>query len=50
MIISNPINIKYLTDLDAEGVFLVNSSENIFLTDSRYIEGVNNKLTIEDEI
>lgn len=50
MIVSNPINIKYLTDLEAEGVFLVNSSENIFITDSRYIEGVNNQLTIEDEI
>lgn len=50
MIVSNPINIKYLTNLEAEGVFLVNASENIFITDSRYIEGVNNKLTIEDEI
>lgn len=50
MIISNPVNIKYLTNLEAEGVFLVNLNENIFLTDSRYTEGVNNQLTIEDEI
>ena len=50
MIVSNPINIKYLTSIDAEGVFLINSNENIFLTDARYIEGVNNLLTIEDEI
>lgn len=50
MIVSKPVNIKYLTDLEAEGVLLVNSAENIFITDSRYIEGVNNQLTIEDEI
>ena len=50
MIISNPVNIKYLTSIDAEGTLLVNSSENIFLTDARYIEGVNNLLTIDDEI
>lgn len=50
MIVSNPLNIKYLTNLEAEGVLLVNLNENIFLTDSRYIEGVNNQLTIEDEI
>jgi len=50
MIISNPINIKYLTSIEAEGVFLVNSYENVFITDSRYIEGVNNLLTLEDEI
>ena len=50
MIISNPINIKYLTGLDAEGYLLINESENVFVTDSRYIEKVNSKLTIEDEI
>lgn len=50
MIVSNPVNIKYLTSIEAEGVFLVNQNENIFITDSRYIEGVNNLLTLEDEI
>ncbi len=50
MIVSNPVNIKYLTSIEAEGILLVNSSENLFLTDSRYVEGVNNLLTIEDEI
>ena len=50
MIVSNPINIKYLTGLDAEGIFLVVPKENVFITDSRYIESVNNKLTISDEI
>ena len=50
MIISNPINIRYLTGLTEEGTFIVSSRENIFITDSRYIESVNNKLTLDDEI
>lgn len=50
MIISNPTNIKYLTGVNAEGILLLTRKENIFLTDGRYIEEVQNVLTIDDEI
>ena len=50
MIVSNPVNIKYLTGIEAEGILLITLKENIFITDSRYIEAVNTILTIEDEI
>lgn len=50
MIVSNPINVKYLTGLEEEGIFIIAPKENVFITDSRYIESVNNKLTIDDEI
>ena len=50
MIVSNPVNIKYLTGIEAEGTLLIALKENIFITDSRYIEAVNTILTIEDEI
>lgn len=50
IIISNPINIKYLTGIEAEGTFLITPKENIYITDGRYVEAVNNKLTINDEI
>jgi len=50
MIVSNSNNIKYLTGLEAEGTLLITKKENIFITDSRYIEEVNNALTIHDEI
>ncbi len=50
IIISNPINIKYLIGVDAEGVLLITPKENIFITDGRYIEEVNKTLTIDDEI
>ena len=38
MIISNPVNIRYLTNIKAEGILLVTRKENIFITDARYIE------------
>lgn len=50
IIISNPINIKYLIGVDAEGTLLITPKENVFITDGRYIEYVNNTLTIDDEI
>lgn len=50
MIVSNPINIKYLTGLEAEGTLILARKENFFLTDGRYIESVKSLLTIEDEI
>ena len=50
MIVSNPINIKYLTGIEAEGILILARKENFFLTDGRYIEAVRGLLTIEDEI
>lgn len=50
MIVSNPVNIKYLTGIEAEGVLLITLKENLFITDSRYIEAVNSIITIDDEI
>ena len=50
MIVSNPINIKYLTGIEAEGTLILARKENFFLTDGRYIESVRSLLTIEDEI
>lgn len=50
MIVSNPTNVKYLTGLSEEGYLILGPKENIFVTDSRYIESVNNNLTIDDEI
>ena len=35
MIVSNPVNIKYLTGIDAEGVLLITIKENIYITDAR---------------
>ena len=50
LIITNPINIKYLTNIEAEGVLLLTRKENIYITDSRYIEHVHSILTLFDEI
>lgn len=50
IIISNPINIKYLTRIDAEGTLLITPKENIYITDGRYIEHVHSILTLFDEI
>ncbi len=50
MIVSNPVNIKYLTGIEAEGILLITLKENIFITDGRYVESVNTILTIDDEI
>ena len=50
MIISNPTNVKYFTGLEAEGVLLITRKENIYITDSRYIEYVSNTITPFDEI
>ena len=50
LIISNPINIKYLTNIEAEGVLLLTRKENIYITDSRYAEYVNSVITPFDEI
>ena len=50
MIVSNPVNIHYLTNIDAEGVLLLTLKENIYITDDRYIEKVQRTLMIDDEI
>ena len=50
MIISNPVNIRYLTNIVAEGILLITRKENIFLTDGRYIEEAQSVLTIDDGI
>ena len=50
MIITNPVNIRYLTNINAEGVLLITRRENVYITDGRYMETVNNSLTIEDEV
>ncbi len=49
-IVYNPVNIRYLTGLEAEGILILSKYDNIYITDSRYIEEVRNKITIEDEI
>ena len=50
MIVSNPVNIKYLIGVEAEGILLITRKENVYITDGRYIEAVNSILTIDDEI
>jgi len=50
MIITNELNIKYLTNISAEGILLLTRKENIYITDSRYIEDVHGTLTLFDEI
>ncbi len=50
IIISNPINIRYLIGIEAEGTLLLTRKENIYITDARYIDKVNSMLTIDDEI
>ena len=50
IIISNPVNIRYLTNIEAEGVLLITRKENIYISDGRYIDDVNHTLTIDDEI
>lgn len=50
MIIANPVNIRYLTKIEAEGILLITRKENIFITDGRYMEYVSSIITPFDEI
>lgn len=50
MIIANPLNIKYLTKIEAEGILLLTRKENIYITDARYMEYVSNIITPFDDI
>ena len=50
MIVSNPVSIKYLTNINLDGLLLITRKENIFLTYSMYIEMVKATVTINDEV
>ena len=50
LILTDPVNIRYLTNINAEGIFLLTRKENIYITDARYIEDVHSTLTLFDEI
>ncbi len=50
LIIMNPVNIRYLIGVQAEGTLLLNEHETVFITDARFIESVSSVITIEDEI
>jgi len=50
MIVTNPVNIRYLTNIQSEGVLLITRKENVFLTYTMYIEDVKNTLTIDDDV
>ena len=50
MIVSNPVSIKYLTNIEVEGLLLITRKENIFLTYTMYLEMVKATVTINDEV
>lgn len=50
MIVSNPVSIKYLTNIDTDGILLITRKENIFLTYSMFLEMVKATVTINDEV
>lgn len=50
MIITNPVNIKYLTGIENEGTLIITRKENIFLTYTMFLESVKSTVTINDEI
>ena len=50
MIITNPINIKYLTGIEDEGTLILARRENVFLTYTMFLESVKSTVTINDEI
>ena len=50
MIVSNPVSIKYLTNINLDGLLLITRKENIFLTYYMYIEMVKATVTINDEV
>lgn len=50
LILTNPVNIRYLTNINAEGILLLTRKDNIYITDARYIEAVHSTLTLYDEI
>lgn len=50
MIVSNPVSIKYLTNIESDGILLITRKENIFLTYSMFLEMVKATVTINDEV
>ena len=50
MIVSNPTSIKYLTNIEADGILLITRKENIFLTYTMFLEMVKATVTINDEV
>ena len=50
MIVTNPVSIKYLTNIENEGTLLITRKENIFLTYTMFLESVKNTVTINDAI
>ena len=50
MIVSNPASIKYLCNIEVDGLLLITRKENIFLTYSMYLEMVKATVTITDEV
>lgn len=50
MIVSNPVSIKYLCNIEVDGLLLITRKENIFLTYSMYLEMVKATVTINDEV
>ena len=50
VIITNPINVRYILGVQAEGTLIINQKTAEFITDARYIEAVNKTLTIEDQV
>ena len=50
LILTNPVNIRYLTNIEAEGILLLTRKDNIYITDARYIEAGHSTLTLYDEI
>ena len=50
MLVTNPVNVSYLTGINAEGTLIINPLQNIFITDARYVEAVNSIITLDDEI
>ena len=50
LILTNACNIRYLINIEAEGILLLTKKENIYITDARYIEQVHSTLTLFDEI
>ena len=50
MIVTNPVNIKYLTNIESEGILLITRKENIFLTYTMFIEDVKRRKDINDQL
>ena len=50
MIVTNPVNIRYLTNIQSEGILLITRKENVFLTYTMYMEDVKRTLTIDDDV